>query len=203
MWAWESRWWAETPSKLDHPAISKISFRWFQGSMFSRMELRDSEVVSIRGISPQSSGATVATYIDDIPFGGSSALSETAWYWPDIDPADLERVEVLKGPQGTLYGASSLGGVIKYVTRPPSLTTTELNTSEELNEVLGGGSPGTKVRASVATPIIANGPWHFGSVAITSTWGATSTMSGLGVTIPTTATNRVCVPLCFINRSIT
>jgi iron complex outermembrane recepter protein len=112
-------------------------------------------VVSIRGISPQSSGATVATYIDDVPFGGSSAVSLNAWYWPDIDPADLERVEVLKGPQGTLYGASSLGGVIKYVTRTPSLTTTEISTSEELNDVQGG-SPGTKLRASVSTPIIEN-----------------------------------------------
>jgi iron complex outermembrane receptor protein len=112
-------------------------------------------VVSIRGISPQSSGATVAVYVDDIPFGGSSALPETAWYWPDIDPADLERVEVLKGPQGTLYGASSLGGVIKYVTQRPSLTNTEISASEELNEVQGG-SPGTKLRASLSTPIIPN-----------------------------------------------
>jgi outer membrane receptor protein involved in Fe transport len=112
-------------------------------------------VVSMRGISPQSSGATVAVYVDDIPFGGSSALPETAWYWPDIDPADLERVEVLKGPQGTLYGASSLGGVIKYVTRIPSLTTSEMSASEELNDVQGG-SPGGKLRASVATPIVTN-----------------------------------------------
>jgi iron complex outermembrane receptor protein len=112
-------------------------------------------VVSIRGISPQSSGATVATYIDDIPFGGSSAVSANAWYWPDIDPADLERVEVLKGPQGTLYGASSLGGLIKYVTRTPSLTTTEISTSEEFN-LVQGGSLGTKIRASVSTPIIDN-----------------------------------------------
>jgi iron complex outermembrane recepter protein len=110
-------------------------------------------VVSIRGISPQSSGATVATYIDDIPFGGSSAVSANAWNWPDIDPADVERVEILKGPQGTLYGASSLGGLIKYVTRTPSLTTTEISTSEELNHVQSGAL-GTKIRASVSTPII-------------------------------------------------
>jgi outer membrane receptor protein involved in Fe transport len=112
-------------------------------------------VVAIRGISPQSSGSTVAYYIDDVPFGGSSAISENAWYSPDLDPADLERVEVLKGPQGTLYGASSLGGVIKYVTRTPSLTTTGISTSAELNDVQGG-APGTKLRASVSTPLIDN-----------------------------------------------
>jgi len=112
-------------------------------------------VVAIRGISPQGAAATVATYIDNISVGGAGNGTENAWYGPDIDPADLERVEVLKGPQGTLYGASSLGGVIKYVTKTPSLTTTEISTSEELNDVRGG-SPGTKMRASVSTPIIEN-----------------------------------------------
>jgi iron complex outermembrane recepter protein len=112
-------------------------------------------VVAIRGISPQAAAATVATYIDNISVGGAGNGTESAWYGPDIDPADLERVEVLKGPQGTLYGASSLGGVIKYVTKTPSLTSTEINTSEELNDVRGG-SPGTKMRASVSTPIIEN-----------------------------------------------
>jgi iron complex outermembrane receptor protein len=112
-------------------------------------------VVAIRGISPQGAAATVATYIDNISVGGAGNGTENAWYGPDIDPADLERVEVLKGPQGTLYGASSLGGVIKYVTKTPSLTSTEINTSEELNDVRGG-SPGTKMRASVSTPIIEN-----------------------------------------------
>jgi iron complex outermembrane recepter protein len=112
-------------------------------------------VIEIRGISPQSSGTTVATYVDDVPFGGSGAVSQNAWFSPDIDPADLERVEVLKGPQGTLYGSSSLGGVIKYVTKTPSLTTTEVSTTEELNDT-NGGVAGTKVRASASTPIVEN-----------------------------------------------
>jgi outer membrane receptor protein involved in Fe transport len=112
-------------------------------------------VVAIRGISPQGAAATVATYIDNISIGGAGNGTQNAWFGPDIDPTDLERIEVLKGPQGTLYGASSLGGVIKYVTKTPSLTSTEISTSEELNDVRGG-SPGTKMRASVATPIIEN-----------------------------------------------
>jgi iron complex outermembrane receptor protein len=109
--------------------------------------------VEIRGISPQSVGATVATYIDDIPFGGSSALSRGGEYTPDLDPSDLQRVEVLKGPQGTLYGASSLGGVIKYVTKEPSLTKTEINATEDMN-FLPNGEAGGKVRASVSTPLV-------------------------------------------------
>jgi iron complex outermembrane receptor protein len=111
--------------------------------------------IEIRGISPQSVGATIATYIDDIPFGGSSAVGEGGEFTPDLDPADIERVEVLKGPQGTLYGASSLGGVIKYVTKQPSLTRTEGSLSEEVEDVDAGGWGG-KIRGSYSTPLADN-----------------------------------------------
>ena len=110
-------------------------------------------VVTIRGIAPQGNGATVATYIDESPVGASGNTTESAFFTADLDPSDLERVEVLKGPQGTLYGASSMGGVIKYVTRAPSLTTTEINTSEDFNTV-ENGSGGVKVRGSISTPLI-------------------------------------------------
>jgi outer membrane receptor protein involved in Fe transport len=110
-------------------------------------------VVSIRGISPQSVGATTATYVDDIPVGPSSAATRGSQFTVDLDPNDLDRVEVLKGPQGTLYGASSMGGVLHYVTRAPSLTSTELDTSEELNQI-DGGFGGVKVRAAGSTPLV-------------------------------------------------
>jgi iron complex outermembrane recepter protein len=108
--------------------------------------------VQIRGVSPQSVGATVATYIDNIPIGGSSAVGENAEFLPDLDPADIQRVEVLKGPQGTLYGASSLGGVIKYVTKQPSLTQAEVNLTEDFEHV-DHGDFGGKIRASASTPV--------------------------------------------------
>jgi iron complex outermembrane recepter protein len=108
--------------------------------------------VEIRGISPQSVGATVATYVDNIPIGGSSAVGESASFLPDLDPADIQSVEVLKGPQGTLYGATSLGGVIKYVTKQPSLTTPEANITEQFEHVQYGDYGG-KVRASASTPV--------------------------------------------------
>ena len=108
--------------------------------------------IEIRGVSPQSVGATVSTYIDNIPFGGSSAISEGGEFTPDLDPADIQRVEVLKGPQGTLYGASSLGGVIKYVTKQPSLTQSEGSLTEEVESV-DHGDVGGKVRGSYSTPV--------------------------------------------------
>ena len=111
--------------------------------------------IEIRGIAPLVVASTVATYVDDVPISSSSQTARGGNFQPDLDPSDIERVEVLKGPQGTLYGASSLGGVIKYVLRKPSLTKTEINTSEEVNAV-DGGQVGTRLRGSVSTPVSDN-----------------------------------------------
>jgi outer membrane receptor protein involved in Fe transport len=70
--------------------------------------------LAIRGIT--TSGftlPTVAVNIDGVPYGGLLDV-------PDIDPGDLERVEILRGPQGTLYGSSSLGGLVNFVMKAPS-----------------------------------------------------------------------------------
>jgi len=111
--------------------------------------------ISIRGIASQALGAAIATYVDGIPVGSASNEAQGSSYTVDIDPADLDRVEVLKGPQGTLYGASSLGGVLKYVTKAPSLTSTELDTGADLEDVEHGGF-GYKIHAAGTTPIIDN-----------------------------------------------
>lgn len=77
-------------------------------------------VVSIRGVaagSPLFGGSSpVAYYLDSIPFG--FVQNSIA---PDADVYDLDRVEVLRGPQGTLYGASSEAGVIRILTNDPDL----------------------------------------------------------------------------------
>jgi outer membrane receptor protein involved in Fe transport len=76
--------------------------------------------ISIRGVTTAGfSNPTVAILIDDIPYGPSISQGTTP-NAPDIDPSDLARVEVLRGPQGTLYGASSIGGLLKFVTVDPS-----------------------------------------------------------------------------------
>jgi len=76
--------------------------------------------IVLRGVNTSGVGATVATYVDETPFGSATALANGAVLTPDIDPFDLARVEVLRGPQGTLYGANSLGGLVKFVTVEPS-----------------------------------------------------------------------------------
>ncbi|WP_374598026.1 TonB-dependent receptor [Sphingosinicella sp.] len=81
----------------------------------------DISEVSIRGITTGGgTNPTIAVLVDDIQFGSSVYAGQAPF--PDLDPATLSRIEVLRGPQGTLYGASSLGGLIKFVTRDPSTT---------------------------------------------------------------------------------
>ncbi len=81
---------------------------------FTRLTLRGENVGGI--------GSTVTVYVDDTPVGSSNALADGAVITGDFDTWDLQRVEVLRGPQGTLYGAGSEGGLLKYVTNPPDPT---------------------------------------------------------------------------------
>ncbi|MES1196690.1 MAG: TonB-dependent receptor plug domain-containing protein, partial [Steroidobacter sp.] len=77
--------------------------------------------VSIRGIDSNSGFATTGIYIDDTPIQGRANpvnLGGTAF--PEV--FDLERVEVLRGPQGTLFGAGAEGGVVRFITPTPSLS---------------------------------------------------------------------------------
>ena len=73
----------------------------------------------MRGVNTGGIASTVAVYVDETPFGSSSGLVNGAVIAGDFDTFDMQRIEVLRGPQGTLYGASSLGGVLKFATNPP------------------------------------------------------------------------------------
>jgi len=75
----------------------------------------------VRGIAASyaSINAPVATYIDETPLVGIGPFSGGSSNTPNLDAFDIKRIEVLKGPQGTLYGANALGGLFKYVTNAP------------------------------------------------------------------------------------
>ena len=113
------------------------------------------QTIILRGIVPQQSSPTVSTYVDDVAVGGTSNQGNGVVSLADIDPAELERVEVLNGPQGTLYGASSLGGVVKFVTRKPNLRGFEGSVSAEGYSV-AHGDIGTQLRARMSAPLIAD-----------------------------------------------
>ena len=111
--------------------------------------------VSIRGITTGTGNGnpTVAIAIDDLPYGSSSALGGDSTPVPDLDPSDLAQVEVLRGPQGTLYGASSLGGLIKYVTLDPSTSDFSGRVQTDLDGVQNGDRLGYGVRGAVNVPL--------------------------------------------------
>src|SRR5262252_3516927 len=73
----------------------------------------------------------------------------------DIYAADLERIEVLAGPQGTLFGAGAQAGVIRYITNKPKLDKTEGSVTASYG-VTAGGDPNTDITAVINLPVIAN-----------------------------------------------
>ena len=110
--------------------------------------------LSIRGITTGSLqiGASVATYLDEQPVSLSSSVVGGSTFTNDIDPLDIERIEVLKGPQGSLYGASALGGLVKYVTVSPNLK--DIEGRAELGWTQGRGDGGATARAAINVPIV-------------------------------------------------
>jgi iron complex outermembrane receptor protein len=95
--------------------------------------ISDARTVAIRGITGQNlfgtAGAT-GFYIDDTPVPGS------------VDPRvlDIDNIEVLKGPQGTLFGESSLGGNVRLITKKPNLEKDEFSFTTQAGITSGGGS---------------------------------------------------------------
>ena len=98
---------------------------------------------------------TVATVVNGAPVGSSSSLSFGAQETLDLDPIDIDRLEVLKGPQGTLYGASTLGGLISYALREPSLTRPDAIFRSEVSGTKDG-DPSYSIRGAVGAPLVAD-----------------------------------------------
>jgi outer membrane receptor protein involved in Fe transport len=101
----------------------------------------ENEIV-VRGVAAgnegQSVSSTVGVYVDELPVGSSSAFAFGV-YALDFSPFDLDRVELLSGPQGTLYGAASLGGLLKYVTKPPDVNVASAILQADGSSTASGG----------------------------------------------------------------
>ena len=106
--------------------------------------------LSVRGITPPAAGggATVGVYFDNMPItdANSGGLSQT------LGPLfDLERVEVLKGPQGTLYGEGAMGGSIRYITKKPDPSGFDYSAQASVEAI--GESDGLSYRADAMVNI--------------------------------------------------
>jgi iron complex outermembrane receptor protein len=106
-------------------------------------------VVAIRGISATAGSATTGVYVDDTPIQGR----ESGTLFPEL--FDLERVEVLRGPQGTLFGAGSEGGTIRFITPAPSLDRLSAYSRGEV-AFTRGGDPSFEVGVAAGGPLVDN-----------------------------------------------
>ncbi len=107
--------------------------------------------IAIRGIASTGGAGTTGIYLDDTPiqmralaFNPDEALPQSF---------DLNRVEVLRGPQGTLFGAGSEGGTVRYITTQPSLTHSSIYSRSEISNT-EGGVPSYEAGIAGGTPII-------------------------------------------------
>ena len=107
-----------------------------------------SNTFQIRGVAAgETDGdATIGFYLDNFAFSMPGRP-----YAPAADFYDLDRVEVLRGPSGTLYGLGSLGGTIKVITKDPSLDEVEGSARMSLNTT-DGGKPGGGADAMINVP---------------------------------------------------
>jgi len=107
--------------------------------------------IAIRGIASTGGAGTTGIYLDDTPiqmralaFNPDEALPKSF---------DLDRVEVLRGPQGTLFGSGSEGGTVRYITTQPALTGTTFYSREEVSYT-EGGTPSYEAGIAAGTPLI-------------------------------------------------
>ena len=124
-------------------SVPNLSFSSQAGAGLSTLE--------IRGVSSQAGSATVATYLDDVSLTTRNLYSQGT-----AEPRffDLDRVEVLRGPQGTLYGASSLGGTIKFISKQPDAKSFSGSAYTEVSNTSHGGT-NYLAQAVLNVPLIA------------------------------------------------
>ncbi len=107
--------------------------------------------IAIRGIASTGGAGTTGIYIDDTPiqmralaFNPDEALPKSF---------DVDRIEILRGPQGTLFGAGSEGGTVRYITTQPSLTTDSIYSRDEVS-FTQGGQPSYEAGIAAGGPIV-------------------------------------------------
>jgi iron complex outermembrane receptor protein len=100
----------------------------------------------IRGVGSDAQSATVAVYIDDTPITFGTAM-------PDLKLFDLDRIEVLRGPQGTLFGSSAMGGAVRYISPPPGFAGRSGMIKGEVSTI-ENGDLGWELQGAVGAPLV-------------------------------------------------
>lgn len=116
-----------------------------QGPGLSTIALRGVTTGGVRNDEPQNK-ETVGVYIDETPVSVNG-------FNPDLGLYDIARIEVLRGPQGTLYGSGSMGGTIRIITNKPDFSDTEGSAEGTLSFTRKGGT-NYGVKAMVNVPLV-------------------------------------------------
>ena len=143
---------AEGVRSIDDVARITPGITFQRQGAFTNYNGEDSEI-AIRGIQSNAGPATTGIYIDDTPIQSRHLSFGTLNAYPAL--FDLERVEVLRGPQGTLFGSGSEGGTVRFITPEPGLK----DYSGYLRSEVGStehGDPSYEAGVALGGPIIAD-----------------------------------------------
>ncbi|HKY91656.1 MAG TPA: TonB-dependent receptor [Nevskiaceae bacterium] len=127
---------------LEVPSVSLEK----SGNGSSKISMRGISNVNASDLGYAGGSPTTGVYLDNVAIQGSGVF-------PDLNLFDLQRIEILKGPQGTLYGEGSMGGAIKMVTNPVDLEEWAVRTQAMVSQTTDG-SPSREFRAAVNAPIV-------------------------------------------------
>jgi iron complex outermembrane recepter protein len=107
--------------------------------------------IAIRGINSTVGASTTGLYIDDTPIQVRALGYSGGNVYPLI--FDLDRIEVLRGPQGTLFGSGSQGGTIRFITPQPDTTKTSIRVRSEIATTESGG-PSYELGGAIGVPLV-------------------------------------------------
>lgn len=128
-------------------------FNYATGVQYRDNGAKGAGTISARGVPQSSSIPVFGIYLDDTPVSTNSSFSAGAALVFDGMLMDIERAEVIKGPQGTLYGATSVGGMMRYITREPATEEIRASAGVDLSTTNGGGWSKV-VNGRVSAPIV-------------------------------------------------
>ena len=153
---------AMTAQQLDNEGIRSIDdlTRVMPGVNFTRNATsatgnyndEDSQI-AVRGIASSAGASTTGVYIDDTPIQTRHLAFGSVSPFPAL--FDLDRVEMLRGPQGTLFGAGSEGGAVRFIQPEPSLDEQSLYVHTEVGSTKNG-APSYEAGAAIGIPLVAN-----------------------------------------------
>ncbi|CAL4869335.1 Pesticin receptor (plasmid) [Asticcacaulis sp. MM231] len=138
---------AETLEKRNIQTVQDLSFS--VPGLILRYDGPGSSQIFLRGATNiRGSDALVSSYMDDTPVTLTGGFRQV-----DLRALDLDRVEVLKGPQGTLYGQGAMAGTVRFITRNPSLYTVDGFIRADISSI-DEGDTNSKVSGAVSLPLI-------------------------------------------------